>query len=134
MIVKSLKEHADEMRKVGLVLPGENDDDLLALRMREVRVDGHDLVVHYVTSNFDDMALETLNVFGKYIPFVPLTVVCKVVREFLGTQKLALLQIFKDGRRVYQWNVLKNIDGDVVPYPDDGDVGNCDGLLFSLIK
>lgn len=120
---KSLEEHVKEMRGLGDVLmphnfpsvSPEDEDDILLLKSREVTVDGYNVIVFYSKSNYGKYCLETLQILGKHCPFIPFWLVVKIAKKFLGDKHLSLVEIFKEGKKIYCWSVSKN--GRNLPLP-----------------
>ncbi len=84
------------------------DDDISWLKTRDVVVDGVPMVVHYSVADHGDLKPAVLTIGCKNVPFIPLTVVCKVARMFLGTENLTLFEYTKGGSKIYSWMVLFN--------------------------
>lgn len=148
MCDKKFEDHKIEMRKLGEFLipynfpqsPPGDEDDLNHLKAREVYIDGYNLILHYSKADYRTYKLETLQILGKYSPFLPFSLVCKIGKKFLGEQYLSLVELFKDNRKIYCWNLLLNRHG--IPIPgslggDDDDTGEeCtyEGLQYRSVS
>jgi hypothetical protein len=86
------------------------EDDITVLRGRDVMVDGYHLTLFYSKADYGDYNLETFQVLGKWTPFVPFTVVCKLAKKFLGDKELCLVEIFLDQRKTYVWTLTTGPD------------------------
>lgn len=87
------------------------EDDITVLRGRDVTIDGYHLTLFYSKADYGDYCLETFQVLGRWLPFVPFTVVCKLVRKFLGGEHLSLVEIFLDQKKTYVWTLSTTPDG-----------------------
>ncbi len=120
-----LSEHVERMRAMGEILVEYNfpkrkpaeEDDIAVLKNREIVVDGYELGVSYSKSDFDEYLGETLQVWGRNIPFLPFCLVCKVARRFLGNEHLSLVEIFRENRKVYIWTVTRSREGVPIDSP-----------------
>lgn len=125
----SLDEQVKAMRGLGEVLmpynfpkvPAEEEEDVNSIKTREITVDGYTLIVHYSKAEYQQHYLETLQVLGKYTPFLPFSLVCKIGRRFLGPNHLSFVELFK-GNKIYCWTVVKDRDDIAVPGPYNNDI------------
>lgn len=130
---KSLEAHVKEMRGLGEVLmpynyptvSPEDEDDILLLKSREVTVDGYNAVIFYSKSDYRKYYLETLQILGKNCPFLPFWLVVKVAKKFLGENHLSLVEIFKEGKKIYCWSVIKSRKNVSLPSPHKNKVKDC---------
>ena len=91
------------------------EDDITVLRGRDVVVDGYHVTVFYSKADYGEYKLETFQVLGKWMPFVPFTAVCKLARKFLGDKHLSLVEIYLDQRKTYVWTLTTGPDGEAKP-------------------
>ena len=97
--MKILDKHIKEMRSLGDFLmpysfPRIDEEGLIGdLKLREIPVDGYNLILNFSRNNYSTHYLETLQIFGKYSPFLPFSLVCKVGKMFMGDQHLALVEL-----------------------------------------
>jgi len=139
----SLDLIADHMRNVGEQLVPYNfpqaspqlEDDLNEIKSRDVVVDGYNVILHFSKSNYDDHYLETLQVIGKNTSFLPFSLIAKVGRKFLGGHHLSLVEIYKDGRKIYCWSVTLNRRGCPIAssYEQDGERCTYEGFEYSYM-
>ncbi len=140
---KSLDENILEMKRTSHFLmnysfpkvPPEDEDDINILKVRDVCVDGYDVVLHYSKTDYDNYFLETLQILGKYSSFLPFALVCKIGKRFLGENYLSLVEVFKDNRKIYCWTRVSNYDGESVQMPNQEDARceSYEGLEYVLI-
>jgi hypothetical protein len=45
------------------------------------------------------------------MPYLPMSLLCKLGKKFLGFKELAFNEVLKNGRKFYNWMVLYNDDG-----------------------
>jgi hypothetical protein len=149
-----LDRHVKEMKNTAKFLmpysfpamPPEDEEIIAPLKQREITVDGYDLVVFFNNCSYGNIELETLQVYGKDFCFLPLTVVCKCVRKFLGDQELALVEIMhhnkqgildESSRNIYVWTVYYDSEDQTpIETPFTKDVKMCcyDGLNFAQVE
>lgn len=130
---KSLETVAKEMRALGEILVPHNyptvspeeEDDILMLKSQEVTFDGYSIIVFYSKSDYRTYHLETLQILGKNCPFLPFWLVVKIAKKFLGDNHLSLVEIFKEGKKIYCWSVVKNEDNISQPSPHKNQVKDC---------
>lgn len=124
---KTFEEHVRELKGLGEVLMpynyplSSNDVESVVnwLKGRDLTVDGYGVYLHYSKSDFSEYLVETLQVMGRYTPFLPFNLVCKVARRFFGAEHLGLMEVFRDGRKIYCWTRLLDREGRPVPPPED---------------
>lgn len=111
---KSLDIFVKEMRSFGeFLIPYNfpkasplNEDDISFIKTKGIVVDGYNLVVYYSKADKDNHYLEIVQITGKYIPFLPFSLVCKVGKRFLGDKCLSYIDFIKNNRKVYCWTVV----------------------------
>ena len=116
--------------------PIETEDDISTLKIRETYVDGYSVFLHYCKAQYEDCYLLTFQVFGKYAPFLPFCLVCKLAKKFLGEHELSLVEIFREGRKLYCWTVILDFDNNPIPTPHRVPTKQCnyEGLHYSQMK
>lgn len=123
--IKKLDENVREIKSFGNFLMQyskpkvslEDDADVDCLRAREVTIDGYSVVIHYAKSDWPTHYLEVLQVTGKYVPFLPFSLVCKIGRKFLGDKHLSYLDRTKEDRKTYCWTVASDKTNNPIPVP-----------------
>lgn len=91
------------------------ENEIYAIRGRDVIVDGYHLSVYYSKADYGKYYLEVFQVIGKWLPFVPFTVVCKLVKKFLGHENLSMMEVFFGQRKAYVWMSITDLDGKSLP-------------------
>lgn len=139
-----LEEVVKYMRALGETLipynypkaPAEWEDDISILKINDVWVDGYNVGVHYSKADYGDHYLITLQVWSKNSPFLPFNLVCKVARKFVGEDSLALVEFFRNSRKIYCWTQTLDLDSQPCPNPQQGDSVEFrvyDGLAFAHV-
>lgn len=95
----------------------QDEEDIVCLKIREVTIDGYSLVLFYSKSDYDKHYLEVVQVTGKYIPFLPFSLVCKVGRKFLGDKELSYVDFLKEDKKIYCWTVFRDKKNNAIPVP-----------------
>lgn len=141
---KTLNDHVAEMKKFGDFLmpynfprkPIHEEDEINVLKFRDITVDGYDITLHYSKSDHKNHYVSTLQVFGKDMPFVPFSVVCKIAKRFLGDSYVSLVKIFSEGRRIYCWTVILDEEGNPVqsPHYDKGEERVYEGFEYVQVN
>jgi len=141
-----LDEIIQSMRSVGEILIPHNypksvppplgkEDELLLFKKKSVVVDGYNIDIYYQKSDFDDYFAETLQIYAQYCPFIPFNIVVKLARKFLGGHNLSLVEIYREGRKIYVWTVYVDRSGRPMKFPFDIPVEDCDfeGTKYSYM-
>ena len=140
-----LEKTIEEMRTLGEQLieynypkvPAPEEDEINILKGREATVDGYELILHYSKSDYGTHYLESFQVLGKNMPFLPFHLVCKLAKRFLGEHYLSLVEIFRDNRKVYVWTITLDHDGKPLPYNyRDTEAEECtyDGFIYHYMN
>jgi hypothetical protein len=130
---KSFDEHIREMKGFGHFLmpynfpqvPAEEEEDVNFIKAREVVIDGYNLILHYSKADYGGHFLQTLQVLGKFTPFLPFCLVCKIGKRFLGDKHLSLVELFRDNRKIYCWTLVTNRAGKPIQGPYQNDEETC---------
>lgn len=145
MYYKSFDEEVAEIKTFGEFLipynfpqvPPEEEEPINYIKPREIRVDGYNLIVHYSKADYGTHYLETLQVLGKYSPFLPFSLVCKIGKKFMGDQYLSLVELYKDNRKIYCWTLILNKNNKPIPGPyqqDDTEHCTYEGLEYRCVS
>lgn len=109
------------MRLTDFLMPYINDKEdetiLLPLKQREVNVFGHDISLYFTKEKFPEFVLYSLQVYSKYVPFLPFNLVCYCATQFLGERELGLAEFMISGRKIYVWSVAIDKEDNPVPIP-----------------
>jgi hypothetical protein len=139
----TLDEHVRNMRRVGELLvphnfpkvPAEQEEAIAVLKNRDATVDGYEVVLHYSKADYGTHFLESFQVVGKYVPFLPFGLVCKLGKRFLGPDNLSLVELFKDNRKIYCWTVAVTKEGTAVktPVKEEGEDCVFEGFRYTYM-
>lgn len=106
------KDHVKEMlRTADFLVPYSpplhpSDEDISLLRSREIIVDGYPLTAHLMKNDHKDIKTLVLTLFSKTVPFLPMSVISKTARMFLGDEHLTLMEYIQNGTKIYSWMIL----------------------------
>lgn len=90
---------------------------LAPLKRTEVEVDGYPLVIHFNRASYNDHYLESFQVYNKYAPFLPFSLVTKLARKALGSHHLSLVEFYQEDRKIYCWTVCLDMRGRPIASP-----------------
>lgn len=112
-----------------------DEEELSVLKTSTTTVDGYEIVLHYNKADHGDYYLETVQIYGQYVPFLPFSLVCKVARRFLGSKYLYLVELMQEHKKVYVWTVCVDKDGHPVKNPrqDEAEVLYFEGFEYRLM-
>ena len=96
--------------------PGE-EDKINILKFHEITIDGYDIVLHFNVHDYGNHFLETFQMLGKDMPFLPFSLACKMAKKFLGPNYLSLIEVLKDNRKIYCWTVIRDKEGKAISSP-----------------
>lgn len=111
-----LDQHVKEMKGMAQLLVSyglSEDHDVHILKQREIVVDGYSICVHFSRNEHrhNGTYLDVVSITGKYMPFLPMTFICKVGEAYLGCKELTFTEVLSNGRKYYNWMVLYRDDG-----------------------
>jgi hypothetical protein len=137
-------EHVQQMKAMGkLLIPFtyplvSRKDDLavMPLRCRQMRLDGYDLHILFISSVYEDYCVQTVQIRGVYAPFLPMNLICKVGRAFLGDRRLCYIDfIMEDSRKMYHWSIKsKKMNGKPMPWPKRYEKRAYEGFEFHCMR
>jgi len=135
-LVKQIKSFADFLMPYNYPqAPQSDEDDICILKTNEVYIDGYSLILYFNKAEFVDCYAESLQISGKYFPFLPFSLVCKIGKAFLGDECLALAEVIRDSRKIYCWNLLTTKVGKPVSNPYYGNnLRNYEGLEYNYLN
>ena len=112
------------------------EDDIHAMKLIERTVDGYHLVIYFSKADYKDHFLETVQIFGNSIPFLPFSLVVKIAKKFLGGHHLSLVEIPKANRKVYCWTVCVDREGKPMasPYEIKSEICNFEGFEYAYMQ
>lgn len=98
-------------------VPAEDEEDVNFIKAQEVSVDGYNLILQYSKSDYGQHYLHTLQILGKFTPFLPFSLVCKIGKRFLGDKHLSLVELFRDNRKIYCWTLVTDTQESAIEGP-----------------
>lgn len=143
---KDFEREIDAMKRFGkllmpynfpLVSPEEEEAVNFIKSLHETCVDGYSLVLHFSKSDYGTHYLETLQVVGKYSPFLPFSLVCKIGKQVFGSRHLSLVELIKEGRKIYCWTLVADRENKPIPGPyQQEDAERCmyEGLEYRSVS
>jgi hypothetical protein len=137
MVVNEMKRIGEDLIPYNFPLaPASVEEKYNDHKMREVLIDGYDVVLHYSKSDYGEYFTETIQILGLENPFLPFCLIVKIAVKFLGNNNLALVEIFKDNRKIYCWTTNVGKDGEVIlsPYQDDAEHCVYEGVDYIYLK
>jgi hypothetical protein len=139
----SLDELIERMRVVGEQLVPYNfpqadqslENHLNPMKTKEVVIDGYTMVLHYSKACYGEHYMETLQIIGKNSPFLPFNLVAKLAKRFLGAHHLALIEVFRDNRKIYCWTAMVDERGCPIPpvYEIESHVCTFEGMKYNYM-
>lgn len=123
MDYKSIDEHVDEMVEIAdqlipmthpLAKPHE-EMSVDNLKQRSIIFDGYEVSIHYSRADYDVCRVESLEIIGVHVPFLPMYVVCKLASIFLGGHELKYSESFKKNHKIYLWTIAVDERGRPIP-------------------
>lgn len=97
--------------------PVELEYHIAPLKKSEVVVDGYTVVFHLNRAFYKDHYLETFQMYNKYAPFLPFSLVTKLAKRTLGGHLLSLIEFYQDEHKIYCWSVCVDLRGRPIPSP-----------------
>jgi hypothetical protein len=136
---QKLDDEIVSMRKMAIMLvpyshPKVSDDyDVNYLKQRETVVDGYTITISLSRSDYEGVYLDVVSFTGKYMPYLPMPILCKLGERFLGNKELTFNEVTKDGRKYYSWMVLFKADGTPISnsFVQNGIEDSFNGLEFT---
>lgn len=139
----SLEQLIEEMKNVGDFLvpynwPKNNpnlEDDINILKIRHIDFCGYDIVINFNRADYGDYYVETFQLYGEKIPFLPFSLVAELGKRFLGSHKLSLTEIIKSDKKLYCWIVYLDKSGKPIKPVYKQDVDKCvyDGFVYNYV-
>lgn len=134
------KQHVKDMKIMAQFLVpysppnAPDDDDITFFKQREIVADGYTLAVQLsrIEHKDHDAYLDVVSLTGKYMPYLPMPLLCKVAEGFLGNKELTFTEVTQNGRKYYSWMVLYNLNGTPISndFIGEGVVETYNGLKF----
>lgn len=123
--IKSFDETVKEMKSFGAYLmpysrpkvAQEDDNDINFMKAKEALVDGYSLVLYYSKNDWPTHYMEIVQISGKFTPFLPFSLVCKIGRKFLGEKYLSYVDFMQEDRKTYCWTAASDKANNPIPAP-----------------
>jgi hypothetical protein len=110
---------------------------LTIVKSVEAVLDGYNLILHYSKADYRTHFLETAQVYGKRLPFLPFHLVAKIGKKFLGPNHLMLAEQLNEGQKIYCWNVVVDKKGKAIEnaqYKEDCTLMEYEGFKYSYMQ
>ena len=134
----NLKRLGEMLMDYNYPLGVRSDEDILSpLKTGSFCVDGYDVIIHYSKADYNRYYLESIQIMGKDIPFLPFFLVCKIARRVLGDKALSFIEFLSDSNKVYCWTrSIDKVGNLVYPHRDDECSDECsyEGFNYTCIK
>ena len=118
VVVKDTKSFGAFLMQYSIPKVNQEDDaDVGFLKAKEVTVDGYAVVIYYSKNEWPTYYMETLQITGKYTPFLPFSLVCKIGKKFLGEKYLSYVDFMRDNRKTYCWTFATDKTDKPIPAP-----------------
>ena len=112
----------------------EDEAEIIALKQRQLTIDGYDVSVALSKARYsENRSIESLQIYSSYCPFLPLNLVCKIGKLFLGENQLAYADFFKNGKKIYYWTV-RYISGKKVPPTNYASDYEYEGFKYKILQ
>lgn len=123
--IKSFDEMIKETKALGEILMqysqpkvSRADEDVIqCLKTREITVDGYSILISYSKNDWPGHYMEVLQITGKYTPFLPFSLICKIGKKFFGETHLSFVDFMKEDRKTYCWTVASDKNHNPIPVP-----------------
>tara|TARA_Y100000034_G_scaffold106329_3_gene134966 strand:+ start:1423 stop:1875 length:453 start_codon:yes stop_codon:yes gene_type:complete len=120
--INRLKKLGQRLVSMNYPLGSPNDEPVLnPLKHCDTVIDGYRVTVHYNKADYGNHFMETFQVLGRDMPFLPFNAVCKLATLALGDNQLSLVELYKDQRKIYCWTLMTTKDGEPIKYPYEED-------------
>ena len=96
-------------------IPPWEEIDTDCLKVRNLVIDGYDIIIHLSRADYQDCDVESLEICSPLSPFLPMYLVCKIGAKFLGSHNLKYAELFRNGRKIYVWTVALDERGRPIP-------------------
>lgn len=114
----------------------EDEEEISILKSKDLTVDGYNIVISYSKADWDTHYLEVVQISGRYSPFLPFSLVCKIGKKILGDKHLSYVDFIRNERKVYCWTVVLDRDNNPIPGPFKEELTDCtyEGLTYRLLR
>jgi hypothetical protein len=111
----------------------KDDIDIYPLKTRTLTVDGYEIIVHLNITEYGRFNIEILQLESVRSIYLPMHLLVKLGRMFLGSKEICYIDFYRNNRKVYCWTVRRKGD---TPLPPLGEVlpREFDGFSFYVAK
>lgn len=118
-VMEQMREIGDRLVPLNFPLKTPRvDNETNLLKLRDVDVDGYPLTIHFSRSDYGKYYMETFQIMARNGSFLPFALAIKMARKFLGNKYLSLVEIFRDGKKIYCWSVYLDKSGKPIQVSD----------------
>jgi len=142
--MKTLDDTVEMLRTMGEHLVPYNfprnhpmlEDFISPLKTTLVEVDGYTVRVHFNKMDYNTHFLETCQICGEKIPFLPFSVIVKIGKKFLGGHHLSLIEQCIKGKMYWCWAICVDNTGRPIHWMHPMKTKPCayDGFEFQYVK
>jgi len=130
----NLKRLGERLIAYNYPLGDRSEEDILSpLKTGTFCVDGYDVDIHYSKADYKSYYLESIQIMGKHVPFLPFFLVCKIARRVLGDEALSFIELFSDSNKVYCWTRSIDKVGNLL-HPPQGHECSYEDFNYACIK
>lgn len=90
----------------------DDEKQISCLREREIFVDGYEITTVLSENVYTQYKMYTLQAYSSYGSFLPFSLVCKLVKNFLGCVGLYYVSVIQNDKKIYIWTLCLNLNGE----------------------
>lgn len=114
---------------------GSSEDAIRPLKLRNMVIDGYEVVIYFSRSEYPTHIYETFQIYGQKMPFLPFHFVLNTAKRFLGERHLSFVELFVSNRKLYIWTRTVDHNGKVMAVTmDDVKEDSYDGVKFTRLN
>ncbi len=141
-MAKALKQHIKEMKAMAEMLMShtfpvvdfERERQILVFKQRTIVVDGYELIISVNKSNYNTYHSLFIQIQSVYSPFLPFNLICNLAKAFLGDINVSYVDFFRDGKKLYCWNIRTTPNGEILPPAKDTELSFYEGFTYYALK
>lgn len=129
-----LQEEVASMRRMSKILSRysypvkelQDEIDIYPLKTRTLMIDGYEVIVHLNIAEYGRFNIEILQLESARSIFLPMHLLVKMGKLFLGGEEICYIEFYRNNRKVYCWTVRRRGDtalpplGDILPRDFEG--------------
>jgi hypothetical protein len=114
----------------------EFEDYVGTFKTTLAEVDGYTVRVHFNKMDYNTHFIETCQMSGENIPFLPFSVVAKIGQKFLGSSHLSLIEQVIHGKMYWCWAICVDKTGRPISWRHPMKARSCkyNGFEFKFVK